>query len=108
MARTAPTLAGIVGALLVWLLAAELFASIHVIPSPIAVGTQLWADRASYPLNIGTTLREALLGYLWGNATAILLAALFVEFAVVERIVLKLAIASYCVPLVAIAPILVV
>ena len=106
--RFAPTLAGIGGALLLWLLAADLFASIHVIPSPLAVAAQLVADRATYPLNIATTLREALFGYLWGNLTAILFAALFVEFAVVERIVLKLAIASYCVPLVAIAPILVV
>jgi sulfonate transport system permease protein len=104
----APTLAGIVGALLLWLLAAELFASVHVIPTPFAVAAQLWADRATYPVNVATTLREALLGYVCGNVTAILLAALFVEFAVVERIALKLAIASYCVPLVAIAPILVV
>jgi sulfonate transport system permease protein len=106
--KALPSLAGIVGALLLWQLAATLFVSIHVIPSPIAVAAQCWADRDSYPLNIGTTLREALFGYLWGNLTAILLAALFVEFAVIERIVLKLAIASYCVPLVAIAPILVV
>src|SRR5262249_47499404 len=74
----------------------------------IAVATRLWADGASYPVNVAATLREALLGYLWGNAAAVLLAALFVEFAVVERIALKLAIASYCIPLVAIAPILVV
>ncbi len=43
-----------------------------------------------------------------GNLAAILLGALFVEFPIVERVLLKLAIASYCIPLVAIAPIFVV
>ena len=105
--HVAPTMVGIVGTLALWQLAATLFASLHVVPSPLAVALQLWADRGIYPLNAATTLREALLGYAIGNLAAILLASLFVELAIVERLVLKLAIASYCVPLVAIAPILV-
>jgi sulfonate transport system permease protein len=104
----APSLIGILAVLVVWTLAATVFASLQVIPSPLAVIEQFWTDRAIYPVNIGATLREALLGYFWGNAAAILLAVLFVEFPIVERLLLKLAIASYCVPLVAIAPILVV
>ena len=79
-----------------------------MIPTPLAVAKQLWFDRFILPGNIWTTLREALLGYFWGNLAAILLAVVFAEFAVVERVLLKLAIASYCAPLVAIAPILVV
>jgi sulfonate transport system permease protein len=108
LSRIGPSVAGIVSVLLLWTLAAAIFAHLRVIPSPLDVITQLWADRATYPLNIWTTLREALLGYLWGNLAAILLAIVFVEFVVVERLMLKLAIASYCIPLVAIAPILVV
>jgi ABC-type nitrate/sulfonate/bicarbonate transport system permease component len=106
--RLGPSVAGILGILLLWTIAAEVFAALHVIPTPLAVAEQLWADRHIYPINAGTTLREALFGYLWGNLAAIVLGALFVEFPIVERVLLKLAIASYCIPLVAIAPILVV
>ena len=60
------------------------------------------------PGNIWTTMREALLGYFWGNLAAILLAVLFAEFAVGRARSLEIAIASYCAPLVAIAPILIV
>lgn len=106
--RLAPGIAGVLGVLLLWWLAAEVFASLHVIPTPLAVAEQLWADRYVYPINITTTLREAVLGYLIGNFAAIVLGALFVEVPIAERVLLKLAIASYCIPLVAIAPILVV
>jgi ABC-type nitrate/sulfonate/bicarbonate transport system permease component len=73
----------------------------------VAVAEQLWFDRSILARNIATTLREALLGYVWGNGAAILLAVVFAECALVERVLLKIAIASYCAPLVAIAPVLV-
>jgi len=106
--RIDPTLLGILAILIVWTIAAKTFSAAGVIPTPLAVAEQLWLDRFILPGNIWTTLREALLGYFWGNLAAILLAVLFAEFAVVERVLLKLAIAAYCAPLVAIAPILVV
>lgn len=101
---------GAVALLLVaWhLLAVTLFASTHVVPTPWRVFSQLWHDRASYPPNIRVTLREALIGYAWGNAIAILLGLLFELLPVVEGPLLRLAIASVNIPLVAIAPILVV
>ena len=83
--------------------------TLRVIPSPLAVVAQLWADRATYPLNVwhdasrgaarlflGQPRRDPARGPLRrvpGRRAAALL---------------KLAIASYCIPLVAIAPILVV
>jgi hypothetical protein len=103
-----PTALGVTALLIAWTLAAKAFSASGVVPTPWAVAEQLWADRAILPGNIWTTMREALLGYFWGNLAAILLAVLFAEFAAVERILLKLAIASYCAPLVAIAPILIV
>ena len=106
--RIGPTLLGILAILIVWTIAAKTFSTTGVIPTPLAVAKQLWFDRFILPGNIWTTLREALLGYFWGNLAAILLAVVFAEFAVVERVLLKLAIAAYCAPLVALAPILVV
>jgi sulfonate transport system permease protein len=106
--RIGPTLLGIVAILVVWTIAAQTFSAAGVVPTPLAVAEQLWLDRFILPGNIWTTLREALVGYFWGNLAAVLLAVLFAEFAVVERVLLKLAIAAYCAPLVAIAPILVV
>jgi len=106
--RVGPTLLGIAAILAVWTMAAWTFSTAGVIPTPIGVALQLWQDRFILPGNMWTTLREALLGYFWGNLAAVALAVLFAQFAVVERVLIKLAIAAYCVPLVAIAPILVV
>src|SRR6476619_483291 len=54
------------------------------------------------------TLREALVWYVWGNLIAISLGLLFELVPIVEGPLLRLAIASVNIPLVAIAPILVV
>lgn len=106
--RIGPTAIGVIALLAVWTLAANTFSASGVVPTPWAVAGQLWTDRSILPGNIWTTMREALFGYFWGNLAAVLLAVLFAEFAAVERVLLKLAIASYCAPLVAIAPILIV
>jgi sulfonate transport system permease protein len=102
-------LAGIALMLVAWhLLAVTVLESSRGVPTPWDVLRQLWEDRDSYPPNIETTLREALVGYFWGNLIAILLGLLFELVPVVEGPLLRLAIASFNIPLVAIAPILVV
>src|ERR1700678_4384265 len=73
-----PVLAGVGALLAVWWLAAEIFASLRVIPSPPAVFRQMLADRGSYSANGATTLREAFVGFCWGNAFALVLGGLFV------------------------------
>jgi sulfonate transport system permease protein len=95
------------GLLLVWqLLATTVLASTHVVPAPTEIAGQLWDDRALYGPNIETTVREAALGYVWGNALAIALAITFVQVPLVEHALLRLAISTYCMPLVATGPIL--
>lgn len=99
--------AGILGTILLWqLLARTAFESSRILPTPFEVATQMWDDRSFYVPHIETTLREAAIGYLWGNALAIGLAVLVVQFPLVERGLLRLAIATYCMPLLAIGPIL--
>jgi sulfonate transport system permease protein len=103
-----PAVLGMLLLLAAWQLAAIVMVDRHVVPGPATVAAQLWQDRSSILANSQVTLREAMTGYLWGNLTAIVFGVLFVQFRAVERLLLRLAIASYCVPLVAIAPILVV
>lgn len=99
---------GIILLLVLWQLAAVVFAERHVVPGPLRVLEQMWSDRGYLASNSGVTIREAMVGYLWGNGAAVALAVLFVQLHAAERLLLRLAIASYCVPLVAIAPVLVV
>ncbi|MFC7643230.1 ABC transporter permease [Streptosporangium lutulentum] len=98
----------VVGLLLIWVILARIFADLRVVPQPWAVLQAMWEDRNIYSGNISTTLSEAAIGFFWGNVLAIALAGVFVQVPAVERLLLRIAVASYCVPLVAIAPILVV
>ncbi|WP_405150831.1 ABC transporter permease subunit [Sphaerisporangium sp. NBC_01403] len=106
--RWAGPVLGMAGLLLVWVVLARVFTGLRVIPAPWAVLQAIWDDRAIYSGNIATTLSEAAIGFLWGNLLAVALAAVFVQVPAVERLLLRIAVASYCVPLVAIAPILVI
>ncbi len=104
----APVLAGLGLLLALWWASSALFASLRVVPSPLAVFRQMLLDRASYVANGAATLREALVGFLWGNAAAVVLGGVFVRYPLAERSLLRVAVASYCIPLVTIGPILVV
>ncbi|MBO3747452.1 ABC transporter permease subunit [Streptosporangiaceae bacterium NEAU-GS5] len=104
----AATAAGVAILILVWVILARVLTGLRVIPTPWAVVQALWDDRDVYSGNLTTTLTEAGVGFFWGNLLAIVLAAVFVQVPAVERLLLRVAVASYCVPLVAIAPILVI
>jgi sulfonate transport system permease protein len=98
---------GVVGVLAVWTVIAVAFlAGKDILPTPLAVVKQMWDDRDFYRPNIATTLSEAAQGWLWGNLAAIAAGAVFVAVPLAERVLLRLAIASYCMPVIAIAPIL--
>ena len=103
------SLAGIVALLAVWaVLAVTVFSGPGSgVPTPWAVLSQLGSDGWSFyqPL-IAATLGEALRGYLIGNGLALGCAALVLLVPWLERLVVQLAVASYCLPLVAIGPIL--
>ncbi len=78
-----------------------------MVPYPGAVLMRLVADGWSfYGPNIGATLYEAILGYAWGNGLALALAALVLVVPPLRRLVMQLAVISYCLPLIAIGPIL--
>jgi ABC-type nitrate/sulfonate/bicarbonate transport system permease component len=99
---------GIAVLLLLWeVLALTLLASKHVLPTPTSVVATIFNDPgyATLPA-LGTTAGEAALGFLWGNLIAIVLALSFVVFPILEKALLKIVLATYCMPLIAIGPVL--
>lgn len=109
MPRWVAPLATVLGLLATWqVLAMTAFANAHVLPGPIAVGTGLWEDWAYYPPNIWATLEVALKGYLAGNLVAFGLALTAILVPPSEAPIMRLSLVAYGVPLLAIAPILVV
>jgi ABC-type nitrate/sulfonate/bicarbonate transport system permease component len=101
-------LTGVAGLLIVWtVLASTVFSLRDGIPTPWEVVRQIVTDGASFyrPL-LAQTLGEALRGYLAGNGLALFFAALVLLIPPLERLVVQIAVASYCLPLVAVGPIL--
>jgi ABC-type nitrate/sulfonate/bicarbonate transport system permease component len=102
-------LVGVVVLLLLWtVLALTVFSGMGSgVPTPWEVVQQLGSDGWSFyqPL-IAATLGEAVRGYLVGNGLALGFAALVLLVPWLERVVVQLAVASYCLPLIAIGPIL--
>jgi ABC-type nitrate/sulfonate/bicarbonate transport system permease component len=77
------------------------------VPTPWAVVASVFDDGWTfYSPHIGQTAGEALTGYLIGNGLALGLAVLVLLVPVLERVITQIAVASYCLPMVAIGPIL--
>ncbi|TQS42297.1 ABC transporter permease [Cryptosporangium phraense] len=108
--RWIPGAVGVVVLLILWeILGRTVFADAKSVPPPTAILGQYGRDGWEfYWNNARTTLREAAWGWLWGNGIAIVLAVAFVQVPLVERALLQLALASYCLPIVAIGTVLVV
>jgi ABC-type nitrate/sulfonate/bicarbonate transport system permease component len=77
------------------------------VPTPWATIASLRHDGWSfYRPNLTQTAGEGLRGYLIGNGLAIACAVAVLLVPVAERFVLQLAIASYCIPIMAVGPLL--
>jgi ABC-type nitrate/sulfonate/bicarbonate transport system permease component len=92
-----------------WLLAVTVFQDGGSVPTPWAVLQQFRTDGWDfYATNAGVTLRGAGQGFLWGNALALLIAVLVLLIPPLEAVATQLAVISYCMPLTAIGPIILV
>ncbi len=107
-------LGGVIGCItlvVVWeILAVTVFHKVGSgVPTPTSVVTQLWADIGSglYGANLLQTMKEAATGFVVANVAAIVLGVIFVQVPLVEKALLNIAVASYCLPIIAIGPILV-
>ncbi|GAA4906533.1 hypothetical protein GCM10025789_27410 [Tessaracoccus lubricantis] len=88
------------------LLGRTLLAGSHLIGVHSGIVAKLVDNAAVYGRGLAYTTGEALWGYLFGNAAAVLLALLVVLLPWAERLVLRLALVVYCLPLVALGPLL--
>lgn len=115
---TPPWLVGLFGVVatiaLWWLLAATVFSQVGIrpdgtggaIPTPLAVVQQMFDDGFGfYAKNAGITMLEAALGFVWGNLLALILASVAVVLPKVESLSVQIAVITYCIPIVAIGPI---
>jgi ABC-type nitrate/sulfonate/bicarbonate transport system permease component len=100
-------LAGTCIVLLVWQIGGMTGVLGPAIAPPTQVVSGVVSDGAAfYGLHVPVTLGSAAVGYLWGNVVAIACAASVVVIPWLEKLVLQIGIASACIPLIAIAPIL--
>lgn len=100
---------GVVGLLVAWQVVCGVFYNDPnaSIPAPSAILSQMADDGLDfYWRNLQTTASAAFWGWLWGNALAIVMALVFVQIPLIEKGLLKLAVAIYCLPIIAIGPIL--
>ena len=104
--RVLPGAIGIVGVLAFWVFASEVWGVRKGIPSPWSVVSHLQRDWHYYPRHLWATLGRAAKGYLIGNTVAIALGLAFVLVPFLEKALMQLAVATYCLPIIAIGPIL--
>jgi sulfonate transport system permease protein len=78
------------------------------LPPPSAILMQVWIDRDVYPRHIWATLQPAAIGFVIGNAIAILAAVLFVLLPPLERLMRGFSITLFAIPPIALGPLLVI
>ncbi|TNC20457.1 ABC transporter permease [Amycolatopsis alkalitolerans] len=110
MGRRFGGVAGAVLIVLLWtVLALTAFRASGAVPTPLAVLRQYGTDGfAFYWHNMSVTLRGALLGFGWGNALGIAIALVALLLPRFEGVAAQLAVISYCIPLTAIGPVILV
>jgi ABC-type nitrate/sulfonate/bicarbonate transport system permease component len=99
---------GILAVLVVWeVLAVTVLAHGGAVPTPIAVAKG-WVDDgwSFYRPNVQGTVWEAVRGFFWGNLLAFVLAVVVILVPFLERVISQIAVASYCLPVIAVGPIL--
>lgn len=106
--RWASATAGVVAGLLVWEALAHVWLSERQgLPTPYNTVKAFFADGWSFywPL-VRETGGRALPGYVVGNGVALALALVVLLLPATERVVMQIAVATYCLPLLAVGPIL--
>jgi NitT/TauT family transport system permease protein len=96
------------GLLALWWLAVALFRiPEYIVASPLQVGRTLVSDFGTIARNLVPTATSSVLGFLLGNLLSIAVATVFVHQRTIEEAFFPLAIIVRSVPIVALAPILV-
>ena len=103
----ARTAIGLVVVIVLWeLLARTVLGGTNVIAPPSGIAAAIRDNWSLYQRATRTTLWEAARGFVWGNAAALVLAGIVAVAPITERVVLRVALAVFCLPLVAMGPLL--
>ncbi len=98
---------GIAGLIGLWWLAALTVLSGARVPTPAGVlGAAVDGGWGFWSLHFGMTLEEAAVGFGYGTLAGLVVASLVLLLPFAEPVLMQVAVMSYCVPLVAIAPVL--
>jgi sulfonate transport system permease protein len=89
-----------------WQLLAMALAETRLIATPIGIVVDIANNLPLYLRALAYTGYEAILGYLIGNAVAILSALMVAVMPWTERVALRVSLVIYCLPLVAVGPLL--
>jgi sulfonate transport system permease protein len=96
-----------IAVLFFWELASRTFlAGSYALPAPTQIAARAISDFEFVWPNLVTTARESALGWFWGNFIAVVAAAVFIVFRPAEVLLFRVFVALYCLPVVALAPIL--
>lgn len=107
LAPLATQVGGLVALVAVWWLLAVTVLSGARIPTPGGVVASALDDGwGFYSLHFGMTLQEAAVGFGYGTVAALVLASLVLLVPFAEPVIMQVAVIAYCIPLVAIAPVL--
>lgn len=103
-----PAIAAVVGLVASWQLIVSGFSvPTYMAPSPMDVLQAFRDDGMTLLINFWPTAFEALMGFVFGNLVAILLAIWFVHSRIAERAFYPIAVFVNTIPIIAVAPILV-
>lgn len=107
--KSAITVGGIVGALLVWEAAVRFFSVPgYLLPAPSAIALSLWSFRQVLLVDAWYTTYEIVLAFVLGAGIGFALAVLVVFSRVLEQLVMPAAVLTQIVPKLAVAPLFVV
>ena len=99
--------AGMAAVVAIWWLAVLSVLRDSRIPSPGGVVGRIIEDGLGfYWQHFSVTVQEAAIGFFWGNLAAILLASVVLVLPWTEWLITQMAVISYCIPIVAVAPVL--
>lgn len=103
----ATSVGGVLALVALWWLGTLTVLSDLRIPSPgEVVGRAIEVGWSFYSLHFAMTLQEAAVGFAYGTGAALVLAAVVLLVPPLEPLIMQVAVISYCIPLVAIAPVL--
>lgn len=101
------TVLAIAGVFAVWeVLARTMFAGSFVLAPPSSIVERIGNERALYQRNLAHTTVNAAWGFFWGNLVAVALACVATLVPGLRRVVSGVSLTIFCLPLVALAPIL--